>query len=108
MAGLVRFSEAISSSVSDCLLNSLRIRSAIAGSSRSSARSDIVVVVVRLTGVSLMLSRPRTGGPKQLRRRDGTLAEDMWLRSGEVQHGRRGAPGCCPAVEDRHHARERR
>src|SRR5256886_571465 len=44
MAGLVRFSEAISSSVSDWRRYSLRMRFAMSGSALSSARKDMVTI----------------------------------------------------------------
>src|SRR5260370_10629004 len=56
MAGLVRFSDAISSSVSDCRLYSWRIRLAMSGSALSRARKDIVTM-----GAAISRIVPATG-----------------------------------------------
>src|SRR5258705_13518436 len=102
MAGLVRFSEAMSSRVSDCRLNSLRMSWAMSGSSLSRARKDIVVTDL-LT--RLMLSALQGRRPQQLRRRDRAFAQHTGLGTGEVENRGRGAAGRDAAVQDGHHAR---
>src|SRR5581483_10000433 len=91
--GLVRFSEAISSRVSDWRRYSLRMRLATSGSVLSSAWNDIVTIGAAM---ARMLASFGRGRAEDVGGRDRALPEDVELRPGEVDD-RRGAT----AVEDR-------
>src|SRR2546430_571202 len=126
MAGLVRFSEAISSSVSDWRRYSLRMRFAMSGSALSSARKDMVTIGAATPesyprsseGIRTLLckkdasrapeshvlyktalSGSRRWWPQQLRGGDGALAQDVRLGAGQVKHRGRDAARRAPSVE---------
>src|SRR5439155_23436894 len=119
MAGLVRFSDAISSSVSDWRRYSLRMSCAMSGSTLSSALKDIVTI-----GAAICLNptrRPESGlhafggaraGSAGLWWRrsehgggwDRALAQDVQLRAREFDHSRRRAARGAAAVQYRRQA----
>src|SRR5438067_3203584 len=130
MAGLVRFSDAISSSVSDCRLYSWRMRLAMSGSALSRARKDMVTRgaatsrIVPLDELAAFVhshtvfrrNLPRLytkGGwvawsaglrrwrAEQLLGRDRAQAQDVRLRAGEVEHGGGGPARGRAAIQDR-------
>src|ERR1700730_5211211 len=107
MAGLVRFSDAISSSVSDWRLYSLRMRLAMSGSTWSRALNDIVVkgaAISRMLALSARVGRRR---PQKLGCRDGALPKHVGLRAGEVEHSRGGTARRRAAVHHRGDAWQR-
>src|ERR1700704_4673836 len=101
MAGLARFSEAISSSVSDCRLYSFLMRSATTGSSRSRARKDIVTIGAAITRI---LSRAGRRRAEELGDRDGPFTQHVGLGTGEVEDARRHSARSLAAIEDRRQA----
>src|SRR5260370_3074217 len=107
MAGLVRFSKAMSSSVSDCRLYSFRIRLAISGSSRSSARK-VIVMMGAATLESYLLTRAGGRRAQEVRGRDRSLAQNVRLRTCQVEDARGHTARSGAAVEDRHHPGQRR
>src|SRR6266851_5716789 len=106
MAGLVRFSEAMSYSVSDCRLYSFRIRLATSGSSRSRARK-VIVVMGAATIESYWLSGAGWRRAQEVRRRDCSFAQNVRLRTCQVEDARGHPARSGAAVEDRRHPGQR-
>src|SRR5450759_344742 len=53
-----------------------------------------------------MLARAQRRRPQQLWRRNGALAQHVWLRAREVEHGGGHAARRRPAIHHRHHSRQ--